>query len=199
MATGLGFQFNLVALPISDVWGPLFQNGLTAGGVALVVLTLLTDFSKQGRRRLQAPLSVDTLPRINEFLTDFSTSRGWNPDMTERLQYVAEETVNILARQDAEGNGGDPKRLLVIAGSEGQVAELEFVGVSGDPENLEDRIALLTEPGLQAGELELPDLESTIDRDASLRLLLHYASSVTHRQYHETEVITVRVAPPARG
>ena len=57
------------------------------------------------------------------------------------------------------------------------------------PKNLEDRIALLKKP-----DPELPDF-AVIERDVSLRLLQHYASSVSHRQYMETEVMTVRVAP----
>ena len=197
LAIGLGFQFRLIDLPDAGVWGPMFQNGLTAGGVAVVILTFLSGFGGQGRRRLQTELSVDSLPKINEFLKDFSSRRGWNHEMTSRLQSVAEETVHILSRTAGDSSDSDGRRLLVIAGNEGRVAEVEFIGVSGDSQNLEDRIALLTEPGPGTAELELPDLESTIDREASLRLLLHYASSVTHRQYHEAEIITVRVAPTA--
>ena len=196
LSVGLGFQFNLVNLPVDGVWGPMFQNGLTAGGVAVIILTAMTEFSKPGRRRLHTALRPDSLAVIDEFLKEFSASRGWGREMAERLQSVAEETVHLLAEADGDG-GGAPRRLLVIAGNDGQVAELEFVGVSGGTENLEDRITLLTEPGHGAAELEFSDLESSIDRDAPLRLLRHYALSVTHRQYHETEVITVRVVQPS--
>ena len=33
----------------------------------------------------------------------------------------------------------------------------------------------------------------TTGRDLSLRLLRHYASSVSHRQYHAIDLLTVRV------
>ena len=200
IAIGLGFQFKLVALPIGGLWGPMFQNGLTAGGVAVVLLTVVTEYSGQRRHRIQADLSVESLPEINDFLKEFSSSRGWDTDMTARIQSVAEETLLMLAHREEEGGDREQRRLQVSAGSSGQVAELEFAIAAGsDAGNLEDRVALLTDPPTEIPELELPDLESTVDRDASIRLLLHYASSVSHRQYHETEVITVRVVPPARG
>ncbi len=42
---GMGFQFELVTLPIGGLWGPMFQNGLTAGGAAVVVLTIVNEFT----------------------------------------------------------------------------------------------------------------------------------------------------------
>ena len=80
------------------------------------------------------------------------------------------------------------RRLLVLAASDGRAAELEFVSGERDAENLEDRIALLKKP-----DPDMPAL--AVQRDVSLRLLRHYPSSVTHQQYNEIEVITVRVAP----
>ena len=106
----------------------------------------------------------------------------------------------MMAQREEEGGDREQRRLQVSASSSGQIAELEFAAAAGgDSGNLEDRLALLTAPPTEIPELELPELESTVDRDASIRLLVHYALSVSHRQYHEVEVITVRVAPPARG
>ena len=198
IAIGLGFQFELVALPAGGPWGPMFQNGLTSGGVAVVILTIVNEVTSQRRRRIQAELSVESLPRLNDFLEKFSCNRGWNADMTARMQAAAEETVLILASQDEDRNSGEQRRLLLSASSSGSSAELEFVSTPSNSENVEDRMALLADQTSEMSELELPDFESTIDRDASLRLLLHYASSVSHRQYYEMEIITVRVAPRAK-
>ena len=63
---------------------------------------------------------------------------------------------------------------------------LEFVAAPGEG-NLEDRMALLGEDGA----------ESRLERDVSLRLLRHLASSVRHEQYHDTEFVTVRLDVPA--
>ena len=66
---------------------------------------------------------------------------------------------------------------------------LEFVATGGD-ENIEDRIALLGE-GAAAGE--------QIEHEVSLRLLRHLASSVHHQQYHDTDILTVRVDAESRS
>ena len=84
------------------------------------------------------------------------------------------------------------RRLLLTARSEDGGAVLEFVASKGE-ENIQDRIALLGEAS--AGAM--------IEREVSLRLLRHLASSVRHQQYHDTDIVTVRVEQPgariARG
>ena len=112
--------------------------------------------------------------------------------MKDRLSAVAEETLLTLAPLDLEGDAADndddteeTRRLVVLASSEGPVADLEFIG-GGDEENLEDRIR----------QLQQHDEESLIENEISLRLLRRYASSVRHQQYHGTDIITVRVGPP---
>ena len=65
-------------------------------------------------------------------------------------------------------------------------AILEFIAAPGE-ENLQDRIALL---GERAEEVPA-------EREVSLRLLRHIASSVHHQQYHDTDIVTVRVDAPA--
>ena len=47
---GLGFQFDMVTLPIGGLWGSMFQQGLTTGGITMVLLTLFTELTGQGRR-----------------------------------------------------------------------------------------------------------------------------------------------------
>ena len=54
---------------------------------------------------------------------------------------------------------------------------------SAGEETLEDRMVLLTERGGGA----------PAEHEISLRLLRHYASSVYHQQYHDTDIVTVRV------
>ena len=51
-----------------------------------------------------------------------------------------------------------------------------------DEENIEDRIAYLSE-----------EAEGVEDGEISLRLLRHYASSVHHQKYHGIDVVTVQV------
>ena len=56
--------------------------------------------------------------------------------------------------------------------------------MSLEGENVEDHLAYLS---------KLPPVPD--EREVSFRLLLHYASSVTHQKYHGVDVITVRVEP----
>jgi hypothetical protein len=87
---------------------------------------------------------------------------------------------------------------VVDIGASGAGAELEFICASGGAENLEDRISLLSQPLPEESELGSPDVEIAVERDASLRLMRHYAASVSHRQYFETEIITLRVTQPSQ-
>ena len=105
--------------------------------------------------------------------------------MAERLDAVAEEMLLTLLGRQEDGAPSGRQRLLLAAREEDGRAVLEFVTGSGD-DNFEDRIALLGE-----------DIAGTpAEREISLRLLRHLASSVRHEQYHDTEFITVRVEAP---
>ena len=87
----------------------------------------------------------------------------------------------MVAHHDA---GGEARRLLLVASKEDGGAVLEFASTGRD--NLQDRLALV-----DAHSAEVPD-----EREISLRLLRHLASSVRHEQYHDTEIVTVRVDSP---
>ena len=198
LVVGLGFQTGLVSLPIGDLWEAVFEKAFISGGVILVLLTIFTEYGTGAvQRRLRTELSMEALPRIKDFLKVFSDLRGWDSIMTGKLQAAAEETLLILL-EGGRGKGAERgKRLRITAKSQGAGAELEFVSASVGSENVEDRIALLTAPGPGEAELDSVDLESSMGRDAPLQLLRHYATSVSHRQYHDIEVIEVRVSPPA--
>ena len=193
---GMGLQTGLVPLPIGDLWETVFQRALTAGGVTLVLLMVFAEFNRRKRRSLRAEVGMEALPQIDKFLEDLSDDHGWDFRMRSRLKAVAEETLLILSEAGGDEESGGARRLLVSASSDGPTADLEFVSATADAENLEDRIALLTDPGPESAGLELGDVESA-GRDASLRLLRHYSASITHRQYHDIEVVEVRVVAPA--
>ena len=113
--------------------------------------------------------------------------------MKDRVSAVAEETLLTLAPIDfeaelediADETEGDGRQLVVLASSDGPVADLEFIG-GGNEDNLEDRIR----------QMQDHEEETPIDTEISLRLLRRYASSVRHQQFRDTDIITVRVGPP---
>ncbi len=197
MLIGIGLQTGLWDLPIGDVWEAVFQKAFTAGGAALIVLTFFAELGGRRTLRLRTELGAQSLDETKSFLGRFSAQQGWSAQMTERLEAAAEETVLLLSESGQVANGRGARRLLVNARAHGSAAELEFVSASGDAENLEDRLALLTNPGPEEAEAQAGDIEGAIGRNASLRLLGHYAASVTHRQYYDIEIVNVRVAQPA--
>ncbi len=198
--TGAGFQAGMIFPEFfSEFAGGLLQNGMTAGGLMAILLTALTELTGPRGSRFRGWLDRDELPRLNEFLGAFAARGGWGADMEGRLQAVSEETLLTLLRRDEEADesegrsGPGRRRLLLTARKEGGGAVLEFVAGTGDDDaNLQDRIALLAEQ---------PDAEDRIEQEGSLRLLRHFASSIRHQQFHNADVVTVRVdaAAPARG
>ncbi len=197
IVVGIGFQTGLVSLPIGGLWEAVFEKAFISGGVVLVLLTAFVEYGKGGmQRRLRTELSMEALPQINDFLQEFSGRKGWEPLMMRRLQAVAEETLVILVESGGGESAEGKRRLRITARSQGAMAELEFVSATRSVNNLEDQVALVTTPDLGEVDLGSVDLESSTGGDTPLRLLRHYASSVSHQQYHDIEVIEVRVAPP---
>ena len=191
---GAAFQFGLFRLPeLGPVVGTLFKSGITTGGFAAIAMILFLEFTTHRSMRFQSRLNIDALPDLNEFMARFAARRGWDAAMKDRLSAVAEETLLTLAPlnleleddEDEDEEDQDERQLVVLASSEGPVADLEFIG-GGDEENLEDRIR----------QLQQYDSETPIEQELSLRLLRGYASSVEHQQYQDTDVITVRVGHP---
>ena len=180
---GVGFQNQAIfADHLGEWWGSLLGNGMTAGGLTAIALTLFMELTGPRSKRIEAALTVEALPDIVAFLREFASGRGWSPASTQRLCSAGEEALLSLVEPDAAAGAQESRRLLVIArGSRGS-AELEFVAAPGE-ENLEDRMVLLAERGGGA----------PAEHEISLRLLRHYASSVYHQQYHDTDIVTVRV------
>ena len=190
---GVGFQ-NEAIFPehVSAFAGTLLKNGMLTGGIAAIVMTVFVELTKPRRRRLEVEFDPSALREIRAFIGAFASRRGWDEQMAERLDAVCEETLLTLQQEDEPGADMERRRLLLTARSEDGGAVLEFVASKGD-ENIQDRIALLGEAS--AGAM--------IEREVSLRLLRHLASSVRHQQYHDTDIVTVRVEQPgariARG
>ena len=99
----------------------------------------------------------------------------------DRLAAAAEETLLSLAQVDQSGPAEEPPRLIVVSRPEPGMIEMEFLAVF-DEENLEDRLAYLSEEteGVEEGEI-------------SLRMLRHRASSVQHQKYYGLDIVTVQV------
>ena len=185
---GAGFQGGAIfAEHVSDFAGALLQNGMLTGGLAAIVMTAFVELMKPRRRRIEVAFDPSALQEIRDFIAAFASRRGWDARMVDRLDAVCEETWLTLQQRDESGADG-ARRLLLTARVEDGGAVLEFVASKAE-ENIQDRIALLGE----ASDATM------IEREVSLRLLRHLASSVRHQQYHDTEIVTVRVERPGVG
>ena len=180
---GLAFQSGAV-FPgfFSKFAGGLMNNGMTAGGLVVILMTLFIEITEPRPSRMETTLEPSSLPKCREFLGEFTSVNGWDEAMAHRLGGVCEEILLMLLGPDESGerSGG---RLVLLARKDGAAAVLEFIAAAGEAENLEDQVALL---GEQTEEAHL-------DQEVSLRLLRHLAASVRHQQYHGADIVTVRV------
>ena len=182
---GVGFQNNLIFPEYLEGFaGGFLENGMTSGGLVAIVLTLFAEVTQSRRHRLRTNLAMSELSRIQEFLNAFATRHGWATSMGQRLDAVAEETLVTMLEAEQTGDAPTDRALRVTASKQDGRAALEFVAAARG-ENIEDRLAVLDEP----------TADRPVERDVSLRLLQHYATSVLHQQYHELEIVTVHVNP----
>ena len=147
----------------------------------VVGLTAFMELTSPRRRHLEMELAIESLPQLEAFLSECAARLRWSTEATQRLGLIGEEAMLSLVQQREDSATHAGRRLHVIARQDGGAVELEFMAAIGE-ENLEDHMALLGE------HVETPN-----EREISLRLLRHFASSVRHQQYHNVDILTVRV------
>ena len=184
---GVGFQNGLIFPELVHGFaGGILENGMTAGGLTAILLTGFMELTASRRRRLNVPFGLSKLPEIRKFLSESAKKYGWDSAVEARLVAVAEEALLTLLNRDEQSQDEAAKRhLLLTIQKEGSDAVMEVVVAPGDT-NLEDRMAHL---GEHADEV-------SVEKEISLRILRHYASSVHHQQYHDTDIITITVDVP---
>ena len=179
---GVGFQNDAIypAL-VADFAGGFLRNGMTSGGLAAILMTLFLELAAPRRYRMETAFDLAALPKIRAFLEAFAIRQGWDKETADRLVAASEET--LLTLNPRESETGQRRRLLLVVRREDERAILEFVAATGEG-NLQDRIELLGD----ARAVETPE-----EMEVSLRLLRHFATSVRHQQYHDTDIITLQV------
>ena len=180
---GAGFERGAVFAGEIDggFWGSLTGSGLTIGGLVAVLLVVFMDLAGARPKRLIAELDASAGPKIVEFLTRLAADRGWNEQSSNRLAAAGEEALLTLAECDDGVPSGVKRQLRLTVRADRRHAEMEFFAAAGH-QNFEDQLAVL---GDWPGQAE--------EREVSLRLLRHYASSIRHRKYHDADIVTVKV------
>ena len=178
---GVGCQNNVIFPEfIGEFAGGMLQNGMTAGGLTAILISLFVELTEPKRKRIELQLDVSELPKINEFLGEFASKCGWDSEMLYRLQAACEETLLILV--DSNHDFSDRRKVRLEARKKDGNAMLEFIACPVES-NLQDRIVLMD------GSIR----EVVNEQEISVRLLHHLASSVHHQQYHDTDIISLRV------
>ena len=176
---GTGFQHGLIFPELTaDFAGGLLQNGMTAGGLCALLLSLAQTVTLVRPRRIETVLNTAALRELQVFARDFVRRSRRNDRLAHRLDAAIEETVHLLT----ELPGQVPRRLSLTLRAEGSGAVLEFIAAPGE-RNLEDLMTVLGEKRA----------DPTDAGEVSLRLLRNVSSSVRHQQYHDVDVVTVRV------
>ena len=159
---GAGIQFQAIfpaylATPV----GRMLANGLTVGGLSILLLHLFLDVTGPRRHRVELALRPESLPELDSFLKNFAARYKWSGKATDRLRAAAEEALLSLLRQEEDAHAAAPaeRRLRVVARNLRFGAGLEFTAATHEG-NLENQMALLG---------DRPD--PTSERDLSLALL----------------------------
>ena len=142
---GLAFELDWIFPEyFQGVWGDLFANGLTVGGLTVIVLTHFVELTGPRARRLKTDLTRESFSKVDTFLADFAARGKRDEEMTDRLRAVGDELLLTLTRQEADGRGKASRHLLLVARDDGDAVDLEFAATT-DEANLEDQLALLSE------------------------------------------------------
>ncbi len=173
---GLGFQNGVIFPDHLPAWSRgVLDNGMAAGGIVAMVLTLLVSARQRGRHDVLAP-SVRSLSRLHVVLDTAAQDAGWDEAATNRLQLAGEEAFLYLLERQAES---EPRPIRVAARGVGDDLQIELVS-GPDNVNLEDRLGKLDE-------------DHQIVRDVGPRILRHVAKEVKHEQFYDLDVLTVTV------
>ena len=184
VSTVLGLSAGSIGALFEGAAVHLVGNSIIVGGTVAIVMTLFTEVSGFRAKKLRADMSRSAMPELDDFLREFADGRSWSEEGKNRLRLVGEEAMLSLFDEEDEGASERRRRLVATIRPDGGAAELEIVVASDDAiqGNIENRMAFLDE------DQELED-----ERELSLRILRHYASSVLHRQYYGIDVIVCRV------
>ena len=174
---GVGFQYGAIFPDHLPEWTTgILDNGMAAGGLVAILLTLLVALKERGRRVVLSP-GMASLASLRDLLANAAANAGWDEPATQRLELAGEEAfLYLVQRQDEQKRPGS---IRVSVRAQGSALQVEFLSGPG-VENLEERIDALGR-------------ERTEIADAGPRILAHLAQQVRHEQFYELESLTITV------
>ena len=176
---GLGFQYGAIFPDHLPEWSRgVLDNGMAAGGIVAMILTLLVSLKERGRHIVLEP-SVRSLAKLRAVLDLAAERAGWDDIATKRLELAGEEAFQYLLERQAESK---PHRIRAAVRPLDDVLQIELVS-GPDSANLEARL----------DGLDQDDEEQAVVRDVGPRILRHVAQEVRHEQFYDLDVLTVTV------
>ena len=176
---GLGFQYGAIFPDHLPEWSRgVLDNGMAAGGIVAMILTLLVSLKERGRHIVLEP-SVRSLAKLRAVLDLAAERAGWDDIATKRLELAGEEAFQYLLERQAESK---PHRIRAAVRPLDDVLQIELVS-GPDDANLEVRL----------GNLDEDHEEHAVVRDVGPRILRHVAQEVRHEQFYDLDVLTVTV------
>ena len=187
---GVGFQGQLIFPNVlNDWWLEFLSNGMTAGGIAAILMSGLMALFRGFKKKLVTVLDSEAIRQIDRFIADYGDSARFEEEVVNRLRLVSEEVITSLLMNDQtleeeEANMPPYRDLQLAISREGREMVLEFVASAGS-DNLEDRLFVLE---------NTQNMSSiSTQQEISLKIISELSSQVTHQQYQTTEYVTVRV------
>ncbi|MGA1675215.1 MAG: uracil-xanthine permease family protein [Pseudomonadales bacterium] len=187
---GIGFQGQLIFADHLPEWAAnLLNNGMTAGTLVAVFLTLAIQLQRGRARRLETELSMSVLPDAHALVMPHAEALGWDREHSARLELVLEEALACLIDQNLPEDAVKGRRLRIETRAE--LGGIEIALVTGPAgANLGDRtLDQLPDAGTHDADTD------AMIRSTSFRLLSTLADRVTHQQFHALDVLTLLVLP----
>ena len=155
--------------------------------MAAILMTMFLELTQPRRKRMETECHLSALPRIQEFLKSFAADNGWAQAMRNRLDAAVEETLATLFHR---GDSAENARAAPTC-SWWHSRRTAAPSWNSLPRAETSRISRIESPCWA----DTPKVRR-VEREISLRLLRHVASSIRHQQYHNTDIVTIRVKAP---
>ncbi|MEX0807389.1 MAG: solute carrier family 23 protein [Dongiaceae bacterium] len=178
---GVGFQQKVLFYDLMPGFAQsLLSNGMTAGTIVAIFLTLLFRARRGRAKRLATDFSVASVPKVHEFVEAIARRAGWDKPAINRLQLAAEEALVVMLEK-AEGTAADERLLRVEVRQEEGMIELDLITAPRGA-NLEDELPLVMRSAGPPEEL------------LSFRILNSIVDDIRHQQFHGIDVVTLKVS-----
>lgn len=177
----VGFQNQMIFHDFLPHWARgLLDNGMTAGGLLAILMMILLKIKEGRRQRLELPLSIVAIPKVQDFALDKAQELGWDKRATMRLELAVEEAISFLLQGQT---GSDRKKMTVALDSKGEDISLEFA--SGPMASNFDTL-------VKEAEKADPSEDSV-----GLRLLSGLCDSSKHMQFNNVDILMLNMRSKA--